>query len=225
MIAMAKYVYFFGAGKAEGRADMKNLLGGKGANLAEMTNIGLPVPAGFTITTEMCTYYYDHHRQYPAGAQGLKSRRPCDKIEEAMGAKFGDPKNPMLVSCRSGGRDSMPGMMDTVLNIGLNDVTLQALDKNPATNASPWTAIAGSSRCTATCPGPQGTTTEDPFEHIMDEIKHKEGVKLDNELDAASLKTIIERRRRQSRSAPARTSPRTRTSRCGKPSAPCSARG
>src|SRR2546428_8669433 len=107
---MSKCVYFFGSGKAEGRADMKELLGGKGANLAEMTNIALPVPAGFTLTTEVCTYYYSHNQQYPpelkaAVAAALK------KTEEAMGAKFGDPKNPLLVSCRSGAHVSMPGMM------------------------------------------------------------------------------------------------------------------
>src|SRR5713226_1387714 len=107
---MAKYVYFFGSGKAEGRADMKDLLGGKGANLAEMTNIGLPVPAGFTITTEVCNYYYAHDRKYPAELKA-EVDAAMKKTEEAMGARFGDPKNPLLVSCRSGARVSMPGMM------------------------------------------------------------------------------------------------------------------
>src|SRR6266852_4755331 len=125
---MSKYVYFFGAGKADGRTDMKELLGGKGANLAEMTNIGLPVPAGFTISTEVCTYYYAHGRQYPPELKA-EVEAAMKKTEEAMGTKFGDPKNPMLVACRSGARDSMPGMMDTVLNIGLNDSTVQALIK------------------------------------------------------------------------------------------------
>src|SRR6516162_438458 len=125
-MAQTKYVYFFGGGKADGRADMKNLLGGKGANLAEMTNIGLPVPAGFTLTTEVCTYFYDHGNSYPPAlkndvAEALK------KTEEVMGARFGDAKNPLLVSCRSGARVSMPGMMDTVLNIGLNEATLRGL--------------------------------------------------------------------------------------------------
>src|SRR5207249_8059774 len=102
---MSKYVYFFGSGKAEGRADMKDLLGGKGANLAEMTNIGLPVPAGFTLTTEVCTYYYANSRKYPPE---LKSEveNALRKTEAAMGAKFGDAKNPLLVSCRSGARES-----------------------------------------------------------------------------------------------------------------------
>src|SRR5437763_14225091 len=119
---MSKYVYFFGAGKADGRADMKNLLGGKGANLAEMVNLGLPVPAGFTLTTEVCNYYDANSHQYPAGARA-EVEAAMKKTEEVMGAKFGDPKNPLLVSCRSGARVSMPGMMDTVLNIGLNEST------------------------------------------------------------------------------------------------------
>src|SRR5262249_40621310 len=123
---MAKYVYFFGGGKAEGRADMKELLGGKGANLAEMTNIGLPVPAGFTLTTDVCTYYYAHNNQYPPELKA-EVDHALHNTEEVMGARFGDPKNPLLVSCRSGARVSMPGMMDTVLNIGLNEATLQGL--------------------------------------------------------------------------------------------------
>src|SRR5947208_4545026 len=106
---MAKYVYFFGGGKAEGRADMKDLLGGKGANLAEMTNIGLPVPAGFTITTEVCNYYYAHDRKYPPELKDQVAQA-LSRVEEVMGARFGSKSNPLLVSCRSGARDSMPGM-------------------------------------------------------------------------------------------------------------------
>ena len=117
-----KYVYYFGGKKAEGQADMKNLLGGKGANLAEMVNIGLPVPAGFTITTEVCTYYQQNKKSYP---KELK-KQLADSMkatEKEMGAIFGDKKNPLLVSVRSGARASMPGMMETVLNVGLNDIT------------------------------------------------------------------------------------------------------
>jgi len=121
-----KYVYFFGGGKADGDAGMKNLLGGKGANLAEMANLGLPVPAGFTITTEMCTVYYQEKGKFPA-----ELRRDVDKamarVEKVMGMKFGDPRNPLLVSCRSGARRSMPGMMETVLNIGLTSTTIPGL--------------------------------------------------------------------------------------------------
>src|SRR2546430_1784122 len=109
ILMATKYVYFFGGGKAEGRADMKELLGGKGANLAEMTNIGLPVPAGFTLTTEVCTYYTAHDHAYPPKLKG-QVEEAMKKTEQVMGAKFGDPKNPLLVSCRSGARVSMPGM-------------------------------------------------------------------------------------------------------------------
>ena len=122
----AKYVYFFGAGKADGKAEMKNLLGGKGANLAEMTSIGLPVPCGFTITTEVCTEFYKNNRNYPAGL-AEEVEKNLRNVEKLMGKKFGDPKNPLLVSVRSGARASMPGMMDTILNLGLNDVTVQGI--------------------------------------------------------------------------------------------------
>lgn len=123
-----KYVYFFGGKKADGKADMKNLLGGKGANLAEMVNIGLPVPAGFTITTEVCTYYYKNKQKYPKELQ-QQVLDALKKVEREMGAKFGDAQNPLLVSVRSGARASMPGMMETVLNVGLNNTTREGLIK------------------------------------------------------------------------------------------------
>ena len=115
---MAKYVYFFGGEKAEGGEQLRNLLGGKGSGLAEMVNIGIPVPPGFTITTEVCTYFYQHQMQLPEGLteQVLANLK---RVEELMGMRFGDPKNPLLLSIRSGARASMPGMMDTVLNLGL----------------------------------------------------------------------------------------------------------
>ena len=146
---MAKYVYFFGGKKAEGDSGMKNLLGGKGANLAEMVNLGIPVPPGFTITTEVCTTFYEKQMQLP---EGLKEEVLADlkKVEELMGMRFGDPKNPLLLSIRSGARASMPGMMDTVLNLGLNATTVKALAELRATNGSPGTATAASSPCTAT---------------------------------------------------------------------------
>ena len=123
---MAKYVYFFGGKSADGNGKMKELLGGKGANLAEMCLIGLPVPAGFTITTEVCNLYVANDRKYPDGLKA-EAEAALRKTEEVMGARFGDAKNPLLVSCRSGARVSMPGMMDTVLNIGLNEATLRGL--------------------------------------------------------------------------------------------------
>ena len=125
---MAKWVYRFGGGSAEGRADMRNLLGGKGANLAEMSALGLPVPPGFTITTEVCTYFYANAKSYPPELKA-EVETALRQIEEIVGAKFGDPKKPLLVSVRSGARVSMPGMMDTVLNLGLNDVTAAGLAK------------------------------------------------------------------------------------------------
>src|SRR5215471_17636126 len=121
-----KWVYTFGDGKAEGRADMRDLLGGKGANLAEMANLGLPVPPGFTIPTSVCTYFYEHGKTYP---KELKAQleKALDYVGKLTGKTFGDPENPLLVSVRSGARASMPGMMDTVLNLGLNDRTVEAL--------------------------------------------------------------------------------------------------
>src|SRR4051794_5998983 len=114
---MAKWVYSFGDGKAEGEAGMKNLLGGKGANLAEMSNLGLPVPPGFTVTTEVCTYFYDHGRSYPSDLEAQVDTALAE-IGRLTGRVFGDAENPLLVSVRSGARASMPGMMDTVLNLG-----------------------------------------------------------------------------------------------------------
>src|SRR5208337_2668635 len=121
-----KWVYNFGNGTAEGRADMKDLLGGKGAGLAEMSNLGLPVPPGFTITTDVCTYFYAHDKSYPAELR-QEVERGLAAIEQSLGARFGDADNPLLVSVRSGARVSMPGMMDTVLNLGLNDRAVKGL--------------------------------------------------------------------------------------------------
>src|SRR5579871_5513724 len=181
---MSKYVYFFGGGKAEGRADMKDLLGGKGANLAEMTNIGLPVPAGFTLTTEVCTYYYANGKQYPSELRA-EVEAALAKTETAMGAKFGDPKNPLLVSCRSGARVSMPGMMDTVLNIGLNEATLRGLIAKTGNERFAWDSYRRFVQMYGDVVlglKPQSKTEVDPFEQIMDELKHARGAKLDTEL-------------------------------------------
>src|SRR6201986_2450116 len=123
---MTKWVYAFGGGKAEGRADMRNPLGGKGANLAEMANLGLPVPPGFTIPTSVCTYFYAHDKTYPKELQA-QVEKSLDYVGKLTGKIVGDPENPLLVSVRSGARASMPGMMDTVLNLGLNDKTVEAL--------------------------------------------------------------------------------------------------
>src|SRR6202140_1963330 len=125
-VKSGKWVFTFGDGKAEGKAGLRDLLGGKGANLAEMANLGLPVPPGFTIPTSVCTYFYAHEKSYP---KELKTQveKALDHVGKLTGKAFGDSKNPLLVSVRSGGRASMPGMMDTVLNLGLNDKTVEAL--------------------------------------------------------------------------------------------------
>src|SRR5205809_4875316 len=121
---MPGYVYYFGDGHADGRGNMKPLLGGKGANLHEMTRIGLPVPPGFTITTEVCSYFYDHNRAYPPQLEEQVAVALA-KVEKSVGKKFGDKERPLLVSVRSGARDSMPGMMDTILNLGMNDAVVE----------------------------------------------------------------------------------------------------
>src|SRR6188508_1577147 len=134
----AKYVYTWGAAKADGNGSMKNLLGGKGANLAEMTRIGLPVPPGFTITTEVCTYFYGHKKTYPVELQA-QMEAGVRNMEKIMGCKFGDAKGmPLLVAVRSGARDSMPGMMDTILNLGLNDESVLALEKATSNPRFAW---------------------------------------------------------------------------------------
>src|SRR5437660_11183659 len=194
-ILMSKYVYFFGGGKAEGKADMKNLLGGKGANLAEMTNIGLPVPAGFTLTTEVCTYFYDHDHQYPPELKA-EVQDAMKKTEQVMGAKFGDPKNPLLVSCPSGARVSMPGMMDTVLNIGLNEATLRGLIDKTGNERFAWDSYRRFVQMYGDVVldlKPQKKGEIDPFEHIMDELKDERGVKLDTELTVKDLQELVKR--------------------------------
>jgi pyruvate,orthophosphate dikinase len=193
-MAESKYVYFFGGGKADGRADMKDLLGGKGANLAEMTNIGLPVPAGFTITTEVCTHY-SNKNTYPPELKA-QVEAALRKTEEVMGAKFGDAKNPLLVSCRSGARVSMPGMMDTVLNIGLNESSLKGLIAKTGNERFAWDSYRRFVQMYGDVVlglKPQDKHEIDPFEHIMDELKHGKGVKLDTELTTADLQELVKR--------------------------------
>jgi len=188
-----KYVYFFGGKKAEGKAEKKALLGGKGANLAEMVNIGLPVPAGFTITTEVCTYYYENKKKYP---KELKDQvvAALKKVEIEMGAEFGDPKNPLLVSVRSGARASMPGMMDTVLNLGLNDVTVQGLiekTNNPRFVYDSYRRFVQMYGDVVLGLKPVHKHDEDPFEVILEKKKHDNGFKLDTELTADHLKELV----------------------------------
>jgi pyruvate,orthophosphate dikinase len=192
---MAKYVYFFGGKTAEGDGKMKELLGGKGANLAEMCRIGLPVPAGFTLTTEVCTYYYDNTRSYPPELKG-EVEVALKKTEDVMGAKFGDAKNPLLVSCRSGARVSMPGMMDTVLNIGLNEATLRGLIEKTGNERFAWDSYRRFVQMYGDVVldlKPTSKTEIDPFEKIMEELKHERGVHLDTELTVKDLQELVKR--------------------------------
>ena len=192
-MATGKYVYFFGNGRAEGTADMKNLLGGKGANLAEMVNIGLPVPPGFTITTELCTYYYANGRKYPKILE-KQVRDALAKVERSMGAKFGDAKNPLLVSVRSGARASMPGMMDTILNLGLNDTTASGLiakTSNPRFVYDSYRRFVQMYGDVVLGLKPEGKDAIDPFEEIIEKMKRDKGVKLDTELSADDLKLLV----------------------------------
>ncbi|NLY90234.1 MAG: pyruvate, phosphate dikinase [Firmicutes bacterium] len=184
---MSKNVYFFGKGKADGTAEMRNLLGGKGANLAEMTNLGIPVPAGFTITTEVCTSYYQNNRQWPAGLEE-EIRANLKKVEEAMGKVFGDPNNPLLVSVRSGARASMPGMMDTILNLGLNDETVQGLIKSSGNERFAWDSYR---RFIQMYGNVVLGIEHSNFEAILERKKEEKGVKLDNELSAEDLKDLV----------------------------------
>jgi pyruvate, orthophosphate dikinase len=188
-----KYVYSFGAQGTDGDASMRNLLGGKGANLAEMTKIGLPVPAGFTIGTNVCTYYYAHDRGYPPELRKLVDQAMA-KIEKEMGAKFGSATNPLLVSCRSGARDSMPGMMDTVLNIGLNDQTVDGLIRASGDERFAWDSYRRFVQMYGDVVldmKPKTKEENDPFEELLHARKHKAGVKHDHELTAEQLRELV----------------------------------
>ena len=188
-----KYVYSFGPGGTDGDASMRNTLGGKGANLAEMTKIGLPVPAGFTITTETCNYYYANDRKYPAELKA-QVEKAMAQVEKEMGKKLGDDKNPLLVSCRSGARDSMPGMMDTVLNIGLNDKTVEVLAKASGNERFAWDSYRRFVQMYGDVVlgmKPEKKTDADPFEELLEKKKHAAGVHNDNELSVAQLKELV----------------------------------
>ena len=194
-----KYVYLFGGGKAEGTAEMKDLLGGKGANLAEMANLGLPVPAGFTITTEVCTAYYENNKRYPAGLDA-DVKKALAFVERVMKAKFGDRENPLLVSVRSGARKSMPGMMETVLNVGLNDVTREGLIKK---TGNPRFVYDSQRRLiqmysdvvmekAAGLEPEEGKGIRQQLEKELEKMKEARGVKEDTELTADDLKELVE---------------------------------
>ena len=184
---MTKWVYTFGDGQAEGRADMRNLLGGKGANLAEMASIGVPVPPGFTITTEVCTYFYDNNKTYPADLKEQVNAALAG-IEAKMGKKFGDADNPLLFSVRSGARVSMPGMMDTVLNLGLNDETVKGLAKVSGNEKFAYDSYR---RFIQMYGDVVMGVHSDNFEHVLDKVRDENGYKFDNQMTVEQLKDVI----------------------------------
>src|SRR5215470_16051718 len=187
-------IYFFGAGISEGRAAMRDLLGGKGANLAEMASLKLPVPPGFTISTRVCNYFYDHSHKYPKGLeQGVA--KSMARIEKALGRKFGDPKNPLLVSVRSGARVSMPGMMDTVLNLGLTDETVKGLEEISGNSRFAWDSYRRFCQMYGDVVlklKPENKQERDPFEELIDRKKTQRGVRDDVDLTADDLKELVE---------------------------------
>src|SRR5215475_1897106 len=184
-----KWVYGFGNGKAEGRADMRNLLGGKGAGLAEMANLGLPVPPGFTITTEVCTYYYENGQTYPKTLQEQVAAALAE-VGRSTGKGFGDRDNPLLVSVRSGARASMPGMMDTVLNLGLNDETVEALAKNSGDKRFAYDSYR---RFITMYSDVVLGVEHHHFEEILDDHKDRNGYSLDTDLNAEDWVEVVER--------------------------------
>ncbi|MDA8299819.1 MAG: pyruvate, phosphate dikinase [Deltaproteobacteria bacterium] len=184
---MGKFVYFFGNKKADGDGSMKNLLGGKGAGLAEMTNLGIRVPAGFTITTEVCTYFYEHGKKYPDELKN-EVKENIKKMEDAMGSKFGDAKNPLLVSVRSGARVSMPGMMDTVLNLGLNDDTIRGLIEKSGNERFAYDTYR---RFIQMFSNVVLGIDSGIMESILANKKKEKSVKNDNELNEADLRYLV----------------------------------
>ena len=191
-----KRVYTFGNGQAEGKAEMKNLLGGKGANLAEMNLIGVPVPPGFTITTDVCSEYFELGKEKVVELLKEDVEKSVAKVEVLMKSKFGDVENPLLVSVRSGARASMPGMMDTILNLGLNDEVVEGLTRKTGNARFAWDSYRRFVQMYGDVVlGMKPTNKEDidPFEAIIEEVKESKGVKLDNELEVEDLKVLVKK--------------------------------
>ena len=191
-----KRVYTFGNGKAEGRADMRNLLGGKGANLAEMNLIGVPVPPGFTITTEVCNEFFEKGKEVVIGLLKDEVENSVKHIEELMNSKFGDPDNPLLVSVRSGARASMPGMMDTILNLGLNDTVVVGLARKTGNERFAYDSYRRFVQMYGDVVlgmKPVNKEDIDPFEAIIQDVKKQRGIKLDNEMNVDELKLLVSR--------------------------------
>ncbi len=193
---MAKYVYTFGAGKAEGRTDMKNLLGGKGANLAEMNLIGVPVPPGFTITTEVCTMYNEEGEEKAFSVIKADVEAAVAQVEELTGTTFGDKENPCLVSVRSGARASMPGMMDTVLNLGMNDDAVEGITKKSGNSRFAWDSYRRFVQMYGDVVmdmKPASKEEIDPFEEIIEALKEEKGIQLDTDFTTEDLQELVAR--------------------------------
>ena len=189
-----KRVYLFGNGKAEGRADMRNLLGGKGANLAEMNLLGMPVPPGFTITTEVCTEYTQKGRDAVVKLIQKEVEEAIAHVESLTGKKFDNPENPLLVSVRSGAHASMPGMMDTVLNLGMNDATVASLAEKSGNPRFAWDSYRRFVQMYGDVVlgmKPKSKADIDPFEAIMEKVKEEKGVRLDTELGVEDLQKLV----------------------------------
>src|SRR5919198_5347737 len=184
-----KYVYFFGNGKADGNRDMKDILGGKGSGLAEMTNAGLPVPPGFTISTDVCNIYYQQKGKIPA-AVDAEIASHLKKLEQTAGATLGSTENPLLVSVRSGAKFSMPGMMDTILNLGLNDQAVEGLKRRTQNGRFAYDSYR---RFIQMFGNVVLEIPKDAFEHELDAVKKARGKKLDTDLDEQALREVVER--------------------------------
>lgn len=189
-----KRVYTFGNGKAEGRADMRNLLGGKGANLAEMNLIGVPVPPGFTITTDVCSEYYEKGKDEVVALMRDEVEQSVKHIEKLMNSRFGDVENPLLVSVRSGARASMPGMMDTILNLGLNDQVVEGLARKTGNERFAYDSYRRFVQMYGDVVlgmKPVNKDDIDPFEAIIMDVKRQRNIKLDNEMNIDELKQLV----------------------------------
>jgi len=189
-----KFIYPFGK-KTVGSAKMRNLLGGKGANLAEMARIGLPVPPGFTLTTEVCTYYYEHNKKYPSNLE-REIKASVGEVEKQTGKKFGDNRNPLLFSVRSGARESMPGMMDTILNLGLNDKTVEALAEKSGNPRFAWDCYRRFIQMYGDVVmgvQPRSESEQEPFDGVLENLKKEKKVENDNELEFEALRELVRR--------------------------------
>ena len=219
--AKDKWVYAFGGDKARGRADVRNLLGGKGAGLADMAHLGLPVPPGFTISTEVCTYFYKNGKTYPKDLQ-RQVETALAEVGRITGKTFGDCKNPLLVSVRSGARASMPGMLDRVLNLGLNDVTVAALAEKSGDRRFAYDSYR---RFITMYSDVVLGIAHHHFEEILDEHKDRNGYTLDTDVDAADWEQLVVHYKERVEKEKGQPFPQDPHAQCGAPSAPCSARG